>query len=174
MTDILARATTSLPTIVAANGSKAKLPQATAPLTDVSIVSRHAASGTAASPAASGRAGIPLRQIERDRMTFGASRLSYQVELRCRDAWTGLTAFADACGAAGLGLRALRCGADGWVTCVLLEDGTADLSRLDAALAEGGPISLIRWTTVIGVGGPGEAGQEAGAVRAPLRTAASA
>ncbi|MFQ8434039.1 hypothetical protein [Amaricoccus sp. W119] len=120
--------------------------------------SRDSGSGAARTPASRGvgaQGRIPLRQIERDRRAFGADRLSFHLELRCRDPWTGLTAFADACGAAGLGLGALRCGAEGRVACVLRDGGTADLSLLDAVIAARDSIALIRWTTEIGIGRSG-------------------
>lgn len=120
--------------------------------------SRDSGSGAARTPASravEARGRIPLREIERDRRAFGADRLSYHLELRCRDPWTGLTAFADACGAAGLGLGALRCGAEGRVACVLRDGGTADLSLLDAVIAARDSIALIRWTTEIGIGRSG-------------------
>lgn len=120
--------------------------------------SRDSGSGAARTPASravEARGRIPLREIERDRRAFGADRLSYHLELRCRDPWTGLTAFADACGAAGLGLGALRCGAEGRVACVLRDGGAADLSLLDAVIAARDSIALIRWTTEIGIGRSG-------------------
>lgn len=92
---------------------------------------------------------IPICHIDEYRNNFGASRLSYQLELRLSESCSGLVALAGACGAAGLGLRTERCGPDGRVICTLFETDTTDLPRFDRAIATEGSLAIARWTTVI-------------------------
>lgn len=92
---------------------------------------------------------IPIRHIEECRNNFGASRLSYQLELRLSESRSGLAAFTYACGAAGLGLRTLRCGPEGRVICTLFETDTTDLAVFDRAIAADDLVAIARWTTVI-------------------------
>lgn len=179
MTNTLAaRAETFLPLrsqaeVPQPDSSRSEVPPARVAVAKVPATPQSTRTPVGGSPAPAPRARIPLPWIERDRRAFGADRLSYHVELRCRDPWTGLTAFAQACGAAGLTLKALRCGAEGWVTCVLHETGAADLAHLDRVFAGSEAISLIRWTTEIAVERARGADHEAGATRAAPRTAAS-
>ncbi len=91
---------------------------------------------------------IPLQTIAEYRASFGAEKLSYQLELRLLDGCNALAAFALACARAGVDLHTLRCNNDRLLS-TLVETATTDLAALEQALSASTLLALVRWTTVI-------------------------